>query len=107
MRRSAHPGRRRAGHSKGGVMRIGVPRETAAHARRVALVPEAIARLAKAGHTLAVQRGAGVAAGFPDAQYQAAGASIVADGAELLASSELVLKVQRPSREEAGRLSAH
>jgi NAD(P) transhydrogenase subunit alpha len=88
-------------------MRIGVPRETAAHERRVALVPEAIARLAKAGHALAVQRGAGVAAGFPDAQYQAAGASIVADGPELLAGSELVLKVQRPSRDEAERLSAH
>ena len=87
-------------------MRIGVPRETALHERRVALVPEAVARLVRAGHAVAVQRGAGVAAGFPDAQYQAVGASILAEGAELLAGSELVLKVQRPSPEDAARLSA-
>ena len=87
-------------------MRIGVPRESAGNERRVALVPETVARLSKAGHALLVQRGAGVAAGFPDAQYEAAGASLVADGGDLLARSELVLKVQRPTREEAGRLSA-
>jgi proton-translocating NAD(P)+ transhydrogenase subunit alpha len=85
-------------------MRIGVPREAAAGERRVALVPDAVARFVKSGHALAVQRGAGAAAGFPDAQYEAAGAAVVADGAELLASSELVLKVQRPRREEAARL---
>jgi NAD(P) transhydrogenase subunit alpha len=86
-------------------MRIGVPCETAAHERRVALVPEVVARLVKAGHAIAVQRGAGVPAGFPDAQYQAAGAQVVPDAVELLSGSELVLKVQRPSREEAGRLA--
>ncbi len=87
-------------------MRIGVPRETVAHERRVALVPEAVARLLRAGHAVAVQRGAGTATGFPDAQYEAAGASMLADQAELLAGSELVLKVQRPSGDEAARLSA-
>jgi NAD(P) transhydrogenase subunit alpha len=87
-------------------MRIGVPRETAASERRVALVPDAVARLAKAGHSLAVERAAGRAAGFPDEQYRAAGASLAADAGELLATSEVVLKVQRPKLEEAGRLSA-
>ena len=86
-------------------MRIGVPRETAANERRVALVPEAIARLSRAGHAVAVERAAGVAAGFPDAQYQAAGASVVAHAAEVLAGAELVLKVHRPTLQEAGWLS--
>ncbi len=93
-----------AASTTGGVMRIGVPLETARYERRVALVPEAVARLARAGHSLAVQHGAGVLAGFPDAQYQAAGARVVADAAEILAGSDLVLKVQRPTLEEAGRL---
>ncbi|WP_176064553.1 Re/Si-specific NAD(P)(+) transhydrogenase subunit alpha [Anaeromyxobacter diazotrophicus] len=83
-------------------MRIGVPRETAAGERRVALVPETVARLTKGGHEVVVERGAGQAAGFPDAPYAAAGARL-GDAAEAL-GAELVLKVQRPSLEEAGRL---
>jgi H+-translocating NAD(P) transhydrogenase subunit alpha len=86
-------------------MRIGVPEETARQERRVALVPDTVGRLARAGHAVAVQRGAGAAAGFPDAQYEAAGARLVADPSELLSGAELVLKVQRPSPEEAQRLA--
>jgi NAD(P) transhydrogenase subunit alpha len=84
-------------------MRIGVPRETAAHERRVALVPETVTRLVKAGHELVIERGAGAAAGFPDAQYEAAGARL-GDAATAL-GAELVLKVQRPSRDEVARLA--
>ena len=84
-------------------MRIGVPRETARLERRVALVPETVKRLAKAGHAVVVERGAGRAAGFPDAEYEAAGARL-GDAAEAL-GAELVLKVQRPSPEEVGRLA--
>ncbi len=83
-------------------MRIGVPLETATHERRVALVPETVGRLKKAGHDLVVQRGAGAAAGFPDAQYEAVGARL-ADAAEAF-GADLVLKVQRPSPEESRRL---
>jgi H+-translocating NAD(P) transhydrogenase subunit alpha len=86
-------------------MRIGVPRETASQERRVALVPDTVGRLRKAGHEVAVQRGAGAAAGFPDGQYEQAGAALAADAGELYARSELVLKVQRPSREEVARLA--
>ncbi|MFL5273073.1 MAG: NAD(P)(+) transhydrogenase (Re/Si-specific) subunit alpha, partial [Anaeromyxobacteraceae bacterium] len=57
-------------------MRIGVPRETASHERRVALVPDTVKRLVKSGHELVVERGAGAAAGFPDAQYEGAGARL-------------------------------
>ena len=84
-------------------MRVGVPREIAGNERRVALVPETVARLVKAGHAVAVERGAGAAAGFPDAQYQAAGATL-GEVPGVVGGSEIVLKVQRPTREEAWRL---
>jgi len=85
-------------------MRIGVPRETAPGERRVALVPEAVARLVKAGHAVVVEAGAGVAAGFPDVAYGAAGAEL-SPGAAAPLAAELVLKVRRPSPAEAEELS--
>jgi NAD(P) transhydrogenase subunit alpha len=81
-------------------MRIGVPRETAAGERRVALVPEVVGKLVPAGFEVLVQRGAGEAASFPDAAYEEAGARLVDDWAD----SEAVVKVQKPSAEEAGQL---
>ena len=81
-------------------MRIGVPRETAAGERRVALVPEIVGKLVPAGFEVLVQRGAGEAASFPDAAYEEAGARLVDDWAD----AEAVVKVQKPSDEEAGRL---
>src|SRR5512144_1017303 len=82
-------------------MRIGVPRERAAHERRVAIVPDTVSRLVKGKHEVFVEHDAGAAAGFPDAQYLAVGARVVEDAAQLLGGSDLILKVQRPSREEA------
>ena len=58
-------------------MRVGVPKETAAGERRVGLVPDAVGRLE--GFDVAVERGAGEAAGFPDDAYAAAGAELVTD----------------------------
>jgi NAD(P) transhydrogenase subunit alpha len=81
-------------------MRIGVPRETAAGERRVALVPEIVGKLVPAGFEVVVQRAAGEAASFPDAAYEEAGARLVDDWAD----AEAVVKVQKPSEEEAGRL---
>jgi NAD(P) transhydrogenase subunit alpha len=81
-------------------MRIGVPRETATGERRVALVPEIVGKLVPAGFEVLVQRGAGEAASFPDAAYEEAGARLVDDWAD----AEAVVKVQKPSEEEAGRL---
>ena len=80
-------------------MKIGVVRETAPGERRVALVPETVGRLAKAGNELIVERGSGEAASFPDRMYTEAGASI-GD----VWSAEMVLKVARPSDEEIGKL---
>src|SRR4051794_28670731 len=81
-------------------MRIGVPRETAAGERRVALVPEVVGKLVPAGFEVLVQRGAGEAASFPDAAYEEAGARLVDEWADAEAGG----KVQKPSEEEASRL---
>src|SRR5213595_1534607 len=81
-------------------MKIGVPKETAANERRVALVPDAVGRLVKTGLEVAVEQGAGAAAAFPDDAYRAAGAGVVAATAEVFGRSDVVLKVQPPSTAE-------
>jgi NAD(P) transhydrogenase subunit alpha len=77
-------------------MRVGVPKEVAASERRVALVPDAAARLVKAGYDVVIERGAGMAASCPDEAYKAAGASI-ADRATVLGQADVVLQVQAPT----------
>jgi NAD(P) transhydrogenase subunit alpha len=84
-------------------MRIGVPRETASGESRVALLPAAVSRLGKLGLEVVIERGAGRGAFVSDAEYQAAGAAL-ADGAAVWNEADALLKVQRPSLEEADRL---
>ncbi|HUK94605.1 MAG TPA: Re/Si-specific NAD(P)(+) transhydrogenase subunit alpha [Gaiellaceae bacterium] len=81
-------------------MRVGVPKESAAGERRVALVPELVARIVPNGFEVLVERGAGEGASFPDSSYEEAGAQIVADPYE----AETVVKVQKPTADEAARL---
>ncbi|HET9393988.1 MAG TPA: Re/Si-specific NAD(P)(+) transhydrogenase subunit alpha [Candidatus Rubrimentiphilum sp.] len=76
-------------------MTIAVLRETAPNETRVALVPETVARLTKAGTTVKIERGAGERAAFPDALYSQAGAT-VGDRAGTLADADLVVTVGRP-----------
>ncbi|HEV8410451.1 MAG TPA: hypothetical protein VGQ30_08075, partial [Gemmatimonadaceae bacterium] len=85
-------------------MRIAVPRERAPRESRVALVPESVAKLVKAGATVAVEHDAGLAAGFPDAQYTAAGATIGADIGATLSGAELVCQIQPPESPEVAIL---
>ena len=81
-------------------MKIGVPKETAANERRVALTPEVAGRLVKSGLAVLVERGAGEAASFGDESYGTAGATLVATAADVFGQSDVVLKVQPPSVEE-------
>jgi NAD(P) transhydrogenase subunit alpha len=83
-------------------MRIGVPKESAAGERRVALVPELVGKLAPKGFEVLVERGAGDAASFPDAAYEDAGGRIVDDA---WSGTDAVVKVQGPSEAELARLS--
>ena len=84
-------------------MKIGVAKETAAGERRVALVPDALGKLTAAGLEVLVEQGAGVGALIPDAAYEAAGAKVVKTG-DLYEQSDVILRVQKPSDDEAKRL---
>jgi proton-translocating NAD(P)+ transhydrogenase subunit alpha len=78
-------------------MRIGVPREAQPGEARVALVPESCKKLVQLGYEIAVENGAGVAAGFSDAAYKDSGAVPVGDAATLFGSVDLLLKVTPPA----------
>src|SRR3989440_7494325 len=84
-------------------MRIGVPKETAANERRVALVPDAAGRMVKTGPEGVVEQGAGAAGASPDEASRTAGAGVAATPAEVFGGSDVVLKVQPPSTAEVAR----
>src|SRR5919198_219427 len=84
-------------------MRIGVPKETAVNERRVALTPDVAGRLAKGGHEVVIERGAGSAAFFSDDAYLKAGVG-VGTGDSVLRESEIILQVQAPSPQSLSQI---
>jgi NAD(P) transhydrogenase subunit alpha len=82
-------------------MLVGVPKESLAGERRVALVPELVPKLVRAGLEVAVQSGAGTAAGFLDRSYEEAGARLMPEPFE---RADILLKVQPPTADEIGRV---
>jgi H+-translocating NAD(P) transhydrogenase subunit alpha len=86
-------------------MRVGVPKESAAGEKRVALVPEVVRKLAQREYEVVVESGAGQAALIPDALFQEAGANITSDQGAIW-GADVVVKVAPPSGEEIGRLSS-
>lgn len=78
-------------------MKIAVPRETRLGETRVALAPESVKKLTKAGYQVAIEESAGAGARFPDQAYRDAGASVEADPALLFGSADLVLEVNPPA----------
>jgi H+-translocating NAD(P) transhydrogenase subunit alpha len=74
-------------------MIVGVPRESFPGERRVALVPAAIPNLTKAGLEVVIEAGAGIGAGYPDADYAAKGAKIIADRAEAFRAADIVVQI--------------
>jgi H+-translocating NAD(P) transhydrogenase subunit alpha len=86
-------------------MQIGIPAEIRAGETRVAATPETVKKLTAGGHhKVLVQSGAGVAASVPDADFVAAGASIVGSAAELYGQSDIVLKVRAPQADEVAKM---
>ena len=77
-------------------MRLAVLKERRADEARVAAVPETVKKLIALGLTVAVEAGAGLTAGFPDAAYAEAGAEVAPDAAAALAGAGIVLKVRAP-----------
>ncbi|MBA2664119.1 MAG: Re/Si-specific NAD(P)(+) transhydrogenase subunit alpha [Bradymonadaceae bacterium] len=82
-------------------MKIGIPREIDAAEKRVAAIPQTVAQYTKMGYEVLVEAGAGAAARLSDQAFEAAGATIVADAAELWASADVILKVRPPAFDEA------
>jgi alanine dehydrogenase len=81
-------------------VKVGIPREVKDSEYRVAITPAGVRELTAAGHTVYVERGAGAGSSIPDADYTAAGASVLASAADVWADAELVLKVKEPVPEE-------
>lgn len=84
-------------------MKIAVVKEIEVGERRVALVPDLVARLVKQGLEVWVEAGAGERSFFSDAAYEAAGAKIIADSATLWGEADILLKVGLPQEREDGR----
>jgi alanine dehydrogenase len=81
-------------------MIIGVPKEVKGQEYRVALLPSAAYQLIKRGHQVIVERNAGAGAGYPDADYVQAGATLAEDHKAVFERAELIVKVKEPQPSE-------
>src|SRR5438874_5427113 len=77
-------------------MIIGVPKEIKEQEQRVALLPSAVEQLTKRGHTLLVEKNAGVGSGYPDQDYKKAGAEIIDLAKDVWAGADMIVKVKEP-----------
>ncbi|MEM5542094.1 Re/Si-specific NAD(P)(+) transhydrogenase subunit alpha [Sulfitobacter sp. AS92] len=87
-------------------MKVGTPKEVFEGENRVAMTPESALQLQKLGHTCIIETGAGAAAGFDDAAYEAAGVEVAKTAAALWKAADVVAKVRPPSEAEVKRLRA-
>jgi NAD(P) transhydrogenase subunit alpha len=79
-------------------MLLGIPREIVDGERRVAIVPETVQKLVRAGTSVLVESGAGAGSYHEDSAYEAAGATIAGNAEELYAKSDIIAKIHRPQR---------
>jgi alanine dehydrogenase len=86
-------------------MRVGVPREIKPDEYRVGLTPTAVREYVTKGHEVVVEKGAGAGAGYPDAAYQRAGATIAPDAEAVFREATLIVKVKEPQPPEWARLT--
>ncbi len=87
-------------------MKIGTPKEIFEGEARVAMTPDSALQLQKLGHECLIEAGAGLAAGFTDAAYEAAGVKVLKTAATLWKNADVIAKVRPPSEAEAKRLTA-
>jgi alanine dehydrogenase len=86
-------------------MHIGIPKETKIAERRIALTPEACAKLVNEGHDVHIEKTAGAGAGFPDDMYEDVGCIIEDNPEKLYASSEMIVKVKEPLESDLKNLT--
>jgi len=85
-------------------LKIGIPREIKNHEYRVAITPAGVHELVRLGHEVFIEHDAGVGSSIPNAEYQAAGAKILATPEEIWEIGDLILKVKEPIAEEYPRM---
>ncbi|MFQ6617540.1 MAG: alanine dehydrogenase [Fidelibacterota bacterium] len=81
-------------------MIIGVPKEIKANEYRVALIPGGVENLKQIGHSILIEKNAGIGSGFSDEDYSGAGAEICETAEEIYSNAELIVKVKEPQPEE-------
>ena len=81
-------------------MTIGIPKEIKPQEARVGITPAGALTLVTAGHRVYIQSEAGMLSGFPDAEYEKAGCTILPDIASVYAKAEMIVKVKEPIAEE-------
>ena len=81
-------------------MIIGVPKEIKEQEQRVALLPSAANQLARRGHSVLVEKDAGIGSGYPDEEYVKAGAEIVDQAKDVFARADMIVKVKEPLEAE-------
>ncbi|MBA4260863.1 MAG: NAD(P)(+) transhydrogenase (Re/Si-specific) subunit alpha [Comamonadaceae bacterium] len=106
MQTTGVPADTQASTASPSAQRIGVPREVFPGEKRVATVPEAVAKLVKLGFAVVVESGAGELAQLSDDDYRAAGASIAPSAAALWSGSDIVFKVRAPTPDEVALMHA-
>lgn len=83
-------------------MIVGVPKEIKEQENRVGLLPSGAQQLTKRGHSVLVEKNAGVGAGYLDSEYEAAGAKIISKATDVWAQGEMIVKVKEPLKAEYG-----
>src|SRR6266699_2618911 len=81
-------------------MVIGVPKEIKEQEQRVGLLPSAANQLTRRGHSVLVEKNAGLGSGYPDEEYVKAGAKIVDETKEVFARADMIVKVKEPPEAE-------
>ena len=85
-------------------MKVGIPREVKNHEYRVAITPAGVHELARNGHQVVIEKDAGVGSSILDADYTAAGATILDTADDVWGTGDLILKVKEPVEQEYGRM---
>lgn len=85
-------------------MIVGVPKEVKCDEYRVGMLPVGAEEMTRAGHTVLVQRDAGIGSGLPDQLYEEAGAKMVDTAAEVFATADMIVKVKEPQPAEISML---
>jgi alanine dehydrogenase len=85
-------------------VKVGIPREIKNNEYRVAITPAGVNEFIRAGHDVFVERGAGLGSSIMDAEFAAAGATVLPDADEVWATADLILKVKEPIADEYHRM---